>query len=95
MKEITSIPTKSVQDLEISDDMHSTVETGYMESPRCFYYCEFSYEGKSCEGVIEAVRVRVEDWDYSHVVWEGDTVRYVSVHRSFEDVGEFIREIHQ
>lgn len=95
MKEITSIPTKSVQDLEISDDMHSTVETGYMESPRCFYYCEFSYEGKSCEGVIEAVRVRVEDWDYSHVVWEGDTVHYVSVHRSFEDVGEFIREIHQ
>ena len=95
MKEITSIPTKSVQDLEISDDMHSTVETGYMESPRCFYYCEFSYEGKSCEGVIEAVRVRVEDWDYSHVEWEGDTVRYVSVHRSFEDVGEFIREIHQ
>ncbi len=95
MKEITSIPTKSVQDLEISDDMHSTVETGYMESPRCFYYCEFSYEGKFCEGVIEAVRVRVEDWDYSHVVWEGDTVRYVSVHRSFEDVGEFIREIHQ
>ena len=95
MKEITSIPTKSVQNLEISDDMHSTVETGYMESPRCFYYCEFSYEGKSCEGVIEAVRVRVEDWDYSHVVWEGDTVRYVSVHRSFEDVGEFIREIHQ
>ena len=95
MKEITSIPTKSVQNLEISDDMHSTVETGYMESPRCFYYCEFSYEGKFCEGVIEAVRVRVEDWDYSHVVWEGDTVRYVSVHRSFEDVGEFIREIHQ
>ena len=95
MKKITSITTKAVQDLEISDDMHSTVETGYMESPRCFYYCEFSYEGKSCEGVIEAVRVRVEDWDYSHVVWEGDTVRYVSVHRSFEDVGEFIREIHQ
>ena len=95
MKEITSIPTKSVQNLEISDDMHSTVETGYMESPRCFYYCEFSYEGKSCEGVIEAVRVRVEDGDYSHVEWEGDTVRYVSVHRSFEDVGEFIREIHQ
>ena len=95
MKEITSIPTKSVQNLEISDDMHSTVETGYMESPRCFYYCEFSYEGKFCEGVIEAVRVRVEDWDYSHVEWEGDTVRYVSVHRSFEDVGESIREIHQ
>ena len=95
MKEITSIPTKSVQNLEISDDMHSTVETGYMESPRCFYYCEFSHEGKSCEGVIEAVRVRVEDGDYSHVEWEGDTVRYVSVHRSFEDVGEFIREIHQ
>ena len=95
MKKITSIPTKSVQNLEISDDMHSTVETGYMESPRCFYYCEFSHEGKSCEGVIEAVRVRVEDGDYSHVEWEGDTVRYVSVHRSFEDVGEFIREIHQ
>ena len=95
MKEITSIPTKSVQNLEISDDMHSAVETGYMESPRYFYYCEFSHEGKSCEGVIEAVRVRVEDGDYSHVEWEGDTVRYVSVHRSFEDVGEFIREIHQ
>ena len=82
MKKITSIPTKSVQDLEISDDMHSTVETGYMESPKCFYYCEFSYEGKSYEGVIEAVRAWVEDWGYSHVEWEGDTINNVEENKS-------------
>ena len=82
MEKITSIPTKSVQDLEISDDMHSTVETGYMESPKCFYYCGFSYEGKSYEGVIEAVRVWVEDWECAFVEWEGDTINNVEENKS-------------
>ena len=77
MKEITSIPTKSVQNLEISDDMHDTVEMGYMEADKCFYYCEFSYKGQSHEGVIEAVRVWDEGSECAFVEWEGDTISNV------------------
>jgi len=77
MTETTSIPTKSVQNLEISDDMHDTVEMGYMEADKCFYYCEFSYKGKSHEGVIEAVRVWDEGSECAFVEWEGDTINNI------------------
>ena len=77
MTETTSIPTKSVQNLEISDDMHDTVEMGYMEADQCFYYCEFSYKGKSYEGVIEAVRVWDEGEQYASVEWASDTINNV------------------
>ncbi len=82
MKEITSITTKSVQDLEISDCLRDTVEMGYMEADQCFYDCEFSYEGKSYEGVIEAVRVWDEGSECAFVEWEGDTINNVEENKS-------------
>jgi len=65
-----SLPTKLVQDLEISDDIH------FMDSAT-YYYCEFSYEGKSYEGVIEAVRVWDEGEQYASVEWVSDTINNV------------------
>lgn len=65
-----SLPTKLVQDLEISDDIHAMDSATY-------YYCEFSYEGKSYEGVIEAVRVWDEGSECAFVEWEGDTISNV------------------
>ena len=70
MTETTSIPTKSVQNLEISDDIHAMDLDTY-------YYCEFSYEGKSYEGVIEAVRVWDEGEQYASVEWASDTINNV------------------
>jgi len=77
MTNTTSITTKSVQNLEISDVLHDTVEMGYMEADQCFYYCEFSCKGKSYEGVIEAVRVWDEGSECAFVEWEGDTINNV------------------
>ena len=65
-----SLPTKLVQDLEISDDIH------FMDSA-IYYYCEFSYDGKSYEGVIEAVRVWDEGEQYASVEWASDTISNV------------------
>ena len=65
-----SLPTKLVQDLEISDDIH------FMDSA-IYYYCEFSYDGKSYEGVIEAVRVWDEGEQNASVEWASDTISNV------------------
>ena len=73
-----SLPTKLVQDLEISDDIHDMEPVSLRsENSIIYYYCEFSYEGKSYEGVIEAVRVWDEGEQYASVEWASDTISNV------------------
>lgn len=55
MKEITSITTKSVQDLTF-DVIAEQIETNYM-SEEFTWHCEFIYKGKCYEGIIAACAV--------------------------------------
>lgn len=76
MKEIK---TSSVSNLEISDDIESIGISSICGSidAGIYYLCEFSYEGKPYEGVIEAVRVWDEGEQYASVEWASDTINNV------------------